>query len=118
MKTETALSVGLTVGTRKFSRSASALVDSLFDPSGTSDGIYRKRKHSTLFMRPNGEPFACLVANPGQSRFFVSAFRQSDGRTRYSYGLTDADRDSLGLHGMGYGQQSDEAARVWSVLNS
>lgn len=107
----------IAIGALRFAPSVSALVDTLFSPSGTADGIYSVRKRGVMFKRPNGEPFAFLVANPGQSRFFVSAFTLADGKQRYSYGLTDSDRDSLGMASMSYSQQSDEAERVWALLN-
>ena len=113
----------LPVGSRLFAPSASALVNTLFVPSdrlngqkGTADGIYSVRKRGVMFRRPDGEPFAFLVANPGQSRFFVTATRQPDGRTRYSYGLTDESKRLLGLDGMTYSQQADEAARIWDLF--
>ena len=108
----------ISVGTAKFARNAAALTESLFDPSGTACGFFKVRKHSVLFSLPNGEPFACLVANPGQSRFFVSATKQSPaGRIWYSYGLTDAAALRLGLSHLRYSQQSDEADRVWLALS-
>lgn len=108
----------ITVGSLKFARSASALVDTLFAPGGTASGMFKLRKHSVLFRRPDGEAFACLIANPGQSKFFVTAFKLADGVTRYSYGLTDESKRLLGLESLTYSQQADEASRVWEVLNS
>ena len=113
----------LPVGARLFAPSASALVDTLFVPSdrpngqkGTADGIYSVRKRGVMFKRPDGSPFAFLVANPGQSQFFVTAFL-FNGRTHYMRGgLTDESKRLLGLDGMTYSQQADEAARVWDLF--
>lgn len=115
MKTLTA-PVMLTVGALTFAPSASALVDTLFNPSGTADGIYSVRKHGVMFKRPNGEPFAFLVANPGQSQFFVTAWT-FNGRTHYMRGgLTDESKRLLGVSALSYSQLSDEAARVWAMF--
>jgi len=112
----------LTVSGIRFARNAAALVDSLFNSGGTASGLFRVRKHSVLFMHANGAPFACLIANPGQSQFFVSCSMvpQSNGKAAlvYMYGLSDSDRKSLGLAGLSYSQESDEAARVWAIAKA
>jgi len=112
----------IAVGCTKFARNASALVDSLFLPGGTASGLFKPRKHSVLFSKATGEPFACLIANAGQSQFFVSCSMvpQSNGKEAlvYMYGLNDSDRKSLGLAGLTYLQESDEAARIWSECSA
>lgn len=108
----------LLIGLRRFAPSASALVNSLFDHSGSADGIYSVRKAGVMFKRPDGSPFAFLVANPGQSQFFVTAFL-CRGRTHYMRGgLTDEGQRLLGVSALTYSQQSDEAARVWDMFRS
>lgn len=79
-------------------------------------GIYKVRKNGILFSDLSGEPFAFLVANPGQTQFFVSAFRQNDGRMRYMFGLSSVDEARLGLSDLSYGEQGEEAARVWAQV--
>jgi len=123
MKTMTAPAISrIAVNGVRFVRTASLLVDSLFNAGGTASGLFKVRKHSVLFMRPNGEPFACLVANRGHSPFFVSCSMvpQEGGKSAlyYSYGLTDADRAALGLSALSYSAESDEAARVWAAANN
>ena len=106
----------LPVGTHLFAPSASALVDTLFNPSGTADGIYSVRKNGVMFKRPNGDPFAFLVANPGQSQFFVTAWT-FEGRTHYMRGgLTDESKRLLGVDRLTYSELSDEAARIWDLF--
>lgn len=107
----------LAVGSTKFAANSRALTETIFDKTGTASGLYSARKHSILFSTPQGEPFACLVANPGQSKFFVSCSRQADRRVRYMFGLSDNDAQRLGISALRYSQQADEADRVWSVLN-
>ncbi len=106
----------------RFVRNASLLVDSLFNAGGTASGLFRARKHSVLFMRPNGGPFACLIANPGQSQFFVSCSMAPQGGGKsalyYNYGLTDEGKNLLGLAGLSHSQQSDEAARIWDIFRN
>ena len=108
----------LTVGSTKFAPSAKALVSTLFDASGTASGLFRIRKNGVLFSLPDGEPFAFLVANNRGERFFVSAGKQRDGRTFYSFGLSDSAAVRLGLAGMKYSAQQDEAVRVWQAASN
>lgn len=105
------------INTRKFLPSASSLVATLFQGPVTGFGIYRKRKHSVLFMRANGSPLACLVANPNQSPFFVSAFAQTDGKTRYAFSLSSSDAETLGVSTLGYAELCNEAKRIWESFN-
>lgn len=108
----------ISIGTRRFAPSASALVNSLFNPTGTADGIYSVRKNGVMFNRPDGSPFAFLVANPGQSQFFVTAFPH-EGRTHYLRGgLTDEGKRLLGVEGMTYSAMNDEASRVWDMFRA
>lgn len=108
----------LTIGAVRFAPSQSALVETLFDPSGTASGIYKKRKYGVLFSKPDGEPFAFLVANPNQSQFFVSAGRQSDGRTVYSFGLSNTDAVRLGLSAMKYSERCGAAECAWKAVSA
>jgi len=112
----------LSVNGLRFVRNAALLVDSLFNAGGTASGMFKVRKHSVLFMRPNGEPFACLIANPGQSQFFVSCDMapQSGGKSAlyYNYSITDEGKRLLGLSGLTYSQESNEAASVWAAANA
>lgn len=108
----------LAVGSTKFARNGAALVETLFDASGTASGLFRIRKNGVLFMAPDGTPFAFLVANRHGETFFVSASRQSDGRISYMFTISDADAVRLGISSLGYSARSDEAARVWAVVNA
>jgi hypothetical protein len=67
-------------------------------------------------MRADGTPCAFLVANPGQSRFFVTAYKTQDGKTRYMFSACEITRRFLGLSDLGYREELDEAARVWAAL--
>ena len=107
----------LNVGTAYFVSNAARLVESLFNPGGTANGTFKKRKHSVLFSRPDGTPFACLVANPGQSRFFVTASKQGAGKVRYMYGLADRDAALLGIAGLSYIKQVEAADAAWIAIN-
>ena len=105
------------IGNYKFANGAAALVDSLFESGGTASGIFRKRQHSVLFRKANGEPWFCLVANPGQSRFFVSAFKLEDGKTRYAFALSSVDANQLGFDRLTYSALNEVADTVWQTLN-
>jgi len=108
----------LTVNGIRFAPSASALVDSLFQSGGTASGIYSKRKNGVLFKKADGTPFVFLVANPGQSKFFVSCFLQSDNRIRYMFAMTSEHEKFFGFDLLPYSAKSDCAASVWSTLNN
>lgn len=105
--------VDLTVGTTRFAPNAAGLVASLFARGGTANGTFIFRKNGVFPCKPDGEAFAFLVANPGQSRFFVTVRQQEDGRLRYSFGLSDGDAVRLGISGLGHLATIDEADRVW-----
>lgn len=98
-----------------FVPTASAFTDSLFNAGGTAAGLYRIRKNGVLFMRPNGDPFAFLVANPRQQAFFVTATKSEPdgGRIRYMYGLCDWHAEALGVESLKYGESLDRARDVW-----
>lgn len=101
----------------KFAASKALLTESLFDPSGTASGTFKVKRNGVLFSKPTGEPFAFLVANPGQSRFVVSCCRQDDGRIRYMLGgLCDADARLLGVDKLGYMAKMDACERLWNEV--
>jgi hypothetical protein len=108
----------LKIGNAVFARTDAALVETLFKPidGKTASGLFRPRKNGVLFMRPNGEPAAFLAANPGQSKFWVTAFTGEDGRTRYMFSATDDTKAFLGIGGLGYAAESEQAARAWESL--
>ncbi len=106
----------LTVGRAKFARNNSALISTLFNASGTASGLFRVRRNGVLFMRPTGEPFAFLVANPGQGKFFVSC-RKEGSAIRYLFSMTESDRAFLGLAGLSYMAAVETAEQVWASLS-
>ena len=108
----------LKVGNVVFARSPSALVETLFKPidGQTASGLFRARKNGVLFMRPDATPCGFLVANPGQSRFFVTAYKTQNQKTRYMFSTSKETERFLGLSELGYREQLDEAARVWAAL--
>jgi hypothetical protein len=108
----------LKVGNVVFARSPSALVETLFKPidGQTASGLFRARKNGVLFMRADGTPCGFLVANPGQAKFWVSAFKTNEGKTRYMFSTSKETERFLGLTDLGYREQLDEAARVWAAL--
>lgn len=107
----------LTVGRAKFARNKSALVSTLFNASGTANGLFRVRRNGVLFMRPTGEPFAFLVANPGQSKFFVSC-RKEGSVIRYLFSMTESDKALLGLAGLSYLAAVETAEQTWDSLSA
>jgi hypothetical protein len=103
---------------RRFVRRPSQLIDALFSGPTTPDGLFAPRKNGVLFSRPGGEPVAFLVANPGQSKFFVSCHKQEDGRLRYMFGLSSVGESFLGLAGRRYSEAADIAESVWQEFQA
>lgn len=95
----------------------SELLNSLFKPveGKTLDGIYKKRKNGVALNRGSGEPWIFLVANRWGERFFVSAFRGDDGRTRYLHGLTSADEKAIGFT---FSDEMKCARDTWEKVNA
>jgi hypothetical protein len=101
-----------------FVKSGKALVETLFQPTGTASGIFKIRKDGILFMRPNGDPFAFLVANRHGERFFVTCYRfEGDGKMRYMHALTEEGERLLGLFEMSFKESHETASRVWKEAN-
>jgi hypothetical protein len=107
----------LQVGSAYFVASPALLVDSLFNAGGTAAGTFKAYANRVVFSNPKGEPFAALIANPGQGRFFVTCHRcpESGNRIRYMFGLSDLDAVSLGIAALRYSAQCEEADRVWDA---
>lgn len=117
----------LTVGTAKFARTPALLTASLFHKGGTANGTYKVRKGGVLFLNAKGEPFAFLVANRWNERFFVSAFiyegdektpKSVKGKLHYMHGLSDRDGVTLGVSGLGWIAEHNEADRIWNEVSA
>ena len=106
----------LKVGSSTFVSKPAELVDSLFAVGGTANGFYKVRKTGVLFSDMKGEPFAFLVANRFNERFFVSCSRQPDGRIWYGHSTDEISERKLGIAHLSYRQNHEEAARVWASL--
>lgn len=102
---------------RKFARNDAAMTETLFEPSGTACGYFKKYKRGVEFQDMQGEPFAFLCATHS-TPFFVSASRQSNGKTRYNYGLSMIDAKDLGLAGMTHGQIMACADETWKEASA
>ena len=113
-RNRTATPEQITVGSTSFVARESLLVNTLFSQGGTANGLFKLRKRGVLFMKPNGDPFAFLVSNPHQSRFFVTCSRIEDGRIRYMFGLSSECKNLLGLAGYSHMAEAEEAERVWA----
>lgn len=99
-----------------FVKFASDLTDTLFLPGGTASGTFKLRKNGILFHKPTGEPFAFLVANRHNERFFVSCSKQKDGRIRYMHSTMDCTEARLGISEMGIRAKYETAERVWDSI--
>lgn len=94
------------------------LVESLFQSPVTASGIYKVRKNGILFLSGNGNPFAFLVANKYNERFFVSCCNNENPKgIRYLFGLMESDKIKLGLEGIGYKNELEIASGVWDSIS-
>lgn len=118
MKTNKAKENIIALGNKRFAPSASALVDTLFSPHGTADGIYSIRKNGVLFQKPNGSPFVFLVNNSGRNTFFVSCSRQEDKKIRYQFTIDNVDKRALGIEGLSFSEQITLAENIMQTIKS
>jgi hypothetical protein len=104
----------LTIGKLYFARNEKALCKSLFKPRNgqSASGLFKVKANGVLFMLPNGEPFAFLVDNRHEERFFVSCSKREGGKLLYMFSLSDSDQVRLGLAGFPYSEERKEAERV------
>lgn len=107
----------LQIGSHKFARNARLVVDTLFHAGGTAHGMFQKKKHGVMFTTLQGEPRAFLVANSSGTQFFVTAFRQADGRTRYMHSISETDKVWLGMAGMSYSEEIGCAMKTWEAAS-
>ncbi len=99
-----------------FVRKASQITDSLFIPGGTASGTFKVKSNGILFHKPDGAPFAFLVANDHGERFFVSCSRSEPdgGSIRYMFSTSTKDEEFLGLPDSHYGQH-EVATAIWDL---
>ena len=91
----------ITINGRKFAESKQEQVASLFAPGGTPDGIAKRKGNVIHLHRLDGTLFAAIGRNSHGS-FFVSAHKQDNGQTRYSYALTSSAEETFGTKDMGW----------------
>lgn len=75
----------ITLNGKRFAHGSRGLVSSLFNPSGTADGYWRKSGRGVAFHAPDGRHIATINADGVMGR----ATKLEDGRTWYSYGDPD-----------------------------
>ena len=81
---------------KKYAKSDSEFVDSLFDASGTCNGYYKRMKRGVQLFNMQGELTAYIVDRGDLERFIVSA-GMHDGKARYMYGLSTVTEQWLGI---------------------
>ncbi len=79
-----------------YARTGRDMVASLFSPGGTANGLFKRRKNGVALYGMDGKLRAFIVSNTHGERFAVTAY-EFQGRPRYMHGLTEADRQWLGL---------------------
>lgn len=81
---------------KKYAKNDAEFLDSLFDPSGTCNGYYKRLKHGVKLYNMQRELTAYIVDRSPLERFIVSA-GMHDGKARYMYGLSTAAEQWLGV---------------------
>lgn len=95
-------------------------VDTLFQPidGRTAAGTYKRTAGGVTFYTLAGEPFAHLVINRQNARFFVTASRAASGRVWYMHALSTPDADRLGLSGLTYSEELHAAERIAAQVDT
>ena len=92
----------ITINGKKYAKDTKEFTNSLFDPSGTCAGYYKRRKDGVLLMDMQKVPMVFIKV--GASTFAVTAYTH-EGKTRYMHGLTEKDTALLGLDKVRYSEQ-------------
>jgi hypothetical protein len=96
---------------RRFARSGDEMLESLFVPGRTADGLWRPNEGGVLLSRPSTAPAVQVVMNRhGDAPFLVSA-RRDGRRLRYWYAMTQEDQDWI-APGLSYSEQRALAAEI------
>lgn len=101
---------------RIFVKDQASIRTSAADGCTEISGFYRILKYGVLLLDKERIPFACIVNNRHRERFFVSAHRTPDGKTRYLYGLMLCTEKRLGLDTLSNSDQHDLARRLIQQL--
>ena len=89
---------------------------SVFEPGGTPNGFYVKKRLSVYFYDGNGEMFACLCAHDPSGCFFVNANARGK-RIWHGLATNVLTERLLGIEGLGYGASKEVAERVWKEVS-
>jgi hypothetical protein len=102
-----------------YARTENLLVETLFQPEGTASGFFHIAKNGILFSDLQGNPFAFLVANRHDERFFVSCSRSKPdgGLIRYMFSTCTIDEKRLNLPD-GYTDRLNLARDTWEWIQS
>jgi len=115
MKTKTDT---LKINGRLFVANDAAMIETLFQGGSTASGYFKKYKRGIELRDMQGEPFAFLCANSASAPFWVSAYKTSAGKSRYSYGFAEVDAARLGLDVMQHAATMENAKQVWEEVNA
>jgi len=81
---------------KKYAKNDREFVESLFDPSCTCNGYYKRLKRGVQLFNMQHELTAYIVDRGPLERFIVSAGTH-DGKARYMYGLSTSAGKWLGI---------------------
>ena len=94
----------------KFAKNESDFVSSLFNPSGTATGFYKRYKQRIIFSDKDHKPIAALVRNRHGSHF-VGCSKTEQG-IRYMYSMDSLSEKLFGMDKMGYMESMEFIERL------
>lgn len=108
----------LTMCDRSYVRTKTMLAeDSVDRPSPAENGFFHVCSNGILFSDPSGEPFAFLVANRHNERFFVTASRHKPSAPiSYMFSICGYHAEQLNLP-EGCLAKHDVARETWNTLH-
>jgi hypothetical protein len=108
----------IVINGRKFAKTDSEMVSSLFTQGTTAMGFYKIRKRGILFLNLQKQPFLYLCQNVVSSPFFVSCSEVViDGkkRIRYMHSTCSVDEQKVGIDALSHMQQHDLCKSIQEV---
>lgn len=91
---------------RKFARTDTEFVESLFHSGGTCVGYYKRTRHGILLMDHQKNVIGFCKTDSNFTGL-VSAYRTDNGRIRYMFGICGSLENLVGFDLVPFGQQSD-----------
>lgn len=102
----------LIVAGKKYAKTDTEVVDSLFSRTGTCSGFYRVRGKGVLLLNLQRQPFAYAFRDGHHAGFVAADLDKASGKVRYMFGLDSLGAARLGIADLSYGEQSAVAQQA------